>query len=157
MSKKVYILGIIVFILDQITKNLASTYIELNHSVTIIKDFFYLRYINNTGASWGILSNSKVLLIILSLIAIVIIIRYVNTFKNTKLNIFGFGFLLGGIIGNLCDRVLFGYVIDFLDFIIFHYDFPVFNFADTFIVIGVVFIIISIIRGEDSCGSKSRK
>ena len=157
MSKKVYILGIIVFILDQITKNLASTYIKLNHSVTIIKDFFYLRYINNTGASWGILSNSKVLLIILSLIAIVIIIRYVNTFKNTKLNIFGFGFLLGGIIGNLCDRVLFGYVIDFLDFIIFHYDFPVFNFADTFIVIGVVFIIISIIRGEDSCGSKSRK
>ena len=156
MSKRIYIIAIIIFIIDQITKCFISAYLKLNESISIIKDFFYIRYINNTGASWGILSNSKTLLIILSIIAIIIIIRYMNTFKNTKLNIICFGFLLGGITGNLCDRVLFGYVKDFLDFIIFHYDFPVFNIADIFIVIGVLLLIISIIKGEDKSGSKSK-
>ena len=145
MSKRIYIIGIIIFIIDQISKCLISTYLKLNQSITIIKDFFYIRYINNTGASWGILSNNKILLIILSIIAIIIIIRYMNIFKQTKLNMLGFGFLLGGIMGNLCDRMIFGYVKDFFDFIIFHYDFPVFNIADIFIVIGVTILIISII------------
>ena len=156
MSKRIYIIAIIIFIIDQISKCFISAYLKLNESITIIKDFFYIRYINNTGASWGILSNSKTLLIILSIIAIIIIIRYMNTFKKTIINMIGFGFLLGGIMGNLCDRMIFGYVKDFLDFIIFHYDFPVFNIADIFIVIGVLLLIISIIKGEDKSGSKSK-
>ena len=156
MSKRIYIIAIIIFIIDQISKCFISAYLKLNESISIIKDFFYIRYINNTGASWGILSNSKTLLIILSIIAIIIIIRYMNTFKKTIINMIGFGFLLGGIMGNLCDRMIFGYVKDFLDFIIFHYDFPVFNIADIFIVIGVLLLIISIIKGEDKSGSKSK-
>lgn len=157
MSKKVYILAIAIFIIDQISKALISTYLKLNESIVVIKDFFYLRYINNTGASWGILSNSRILLIILSLIAIVILIRYMYNFKKNKLNLVGFGFLLGGILGNLADRLLYGYVKDFLDIIIFNYDFPVFNIADIFIVLGVIILIISIIRGEDKNGSKSSR
>lgn len=157
MSKKVYIIAIILFIIDQISKALVSAYLNLNESITIIKDFFYIRYINNTGASFGMLSNSKVLLIILSLIAIIIILRYMNTFKKTKINLIGFGLILGGILGNLSDRILFGYVKDFLDFIIFNYDYPVFNLADIFIVLGVIILIISIIRGEDKNGSKSSR
>ena len=157
MSKKVYILAIAIFIIDQISKALISTYLNLNESIVVIKDFFYLRYINNTGASWGILSNSRILLIILSLIAIVILIRYMYNFKKNKLNLVGFGFLLGGILGNLADRLLYGYVKDFLDIIIFNYDFPVFNIADIFIVLGVIILIISIIRGEDKNGSKSSR
>ena len=156
MSKKIYILAITIFIIDQISKSIISTYLKLNQSIEVIKDFFYLRYINNTGASWGILSNSKILLIILSLIAIIILIRYMYSFKETKLNYIGFGFLLGGILGNLSDRLLHGYVKDFLDFIIFNYDFPVFNIADIFIVLGVIILIISIIRGEDKNGSSSK-
>lgn len=157
MSKKVYILAIAIFIIDQISKALISTYLKLNESIVVIKDFFYLRYINNTGASWGILSNSRILLVILSLIAIIILIRYMYNFKKTKLNLVGFGFLLGGILGNLADRLLYGYVKDFLDIIIFNYDFPVFNIADIFIVLGVIILIISIIRGEDKNGSKSSR
>ena len=156
MSKKIYILAINIFIIDQLTKSIISTYLKLNQSIEVIKDFFYLRYINNTGASWGILSNSRILLIILSLIAIIILIRYMYSFKETKLNYIGFGFLLGGILGNLSDRLLHGYVKDFLDFIIFNYDFPVFNIADIFIVLGVIVLIISIIRGEDKNGSSSK-
>ena len=156
MSKKIYILAITIFIIDQLTKSIISTYLKLNQSIEVIKDFFYLRYINNTGASWGILSNSRILLIILSLIAIIILIRYMYSFKETKLNFIGFGFLLGGILGNLADWLLHGYVKDFLDFIIFNYDFPVFNIADIFIVLGVIVLIISIIRGEDKNGSSSK-
>lgn len=157
MSKKVYILTLVIFIIDQISKSIISTYLTLNKSIEVINNFFYLRYINNTGASWGILSNSKILLIILSLLAIIILIRYMYSFKKTKLNLIGFGFLLGGILGNLSDRILYGYVRDFLDFIIFKYDFPVFNIADIFIVLGVIILVISIIRGEDKNGSKSNK
>ena len=157
MSRKVFILSIIIFIIDKISKSIISTYLKLNESIEVIKDFFYLKYINNPGASWGILENNRFLLIILSLIAIVILIRYNYSFKKTKLNLFGFGFLLGGILGNLADRLLFGYVKDFLDFIIFNYDFPVFNIADIFIVLGVIILIMSILKGEDSNGSKSNK
>ena len=157
MSKKVYIIALTLFIIDQLSKSLISTYLKLNESILIIKDFFYIRYINNTGASFGMLSNSKILSILLSVIAIIIILRYMNSFKKTKINMIGFGLVLGGVLGNLSDRILFGYVKDFLDFVIFNYNFPVFNLADIFIVIGVIILIISIIRGEDKNGSKSNR
>ena len=157
MTKKIYITAIIIFIIDQISKVTISSYIGLNSSIRVIKNFFYLTYTNNTGASFGILKNSRVLLIILSIIALLILLRYISTFKETKYNILGLGFLMGGIIGNLLDRVLFGYVRDFFNFYIIGYDFPVFNVADIFIVLGVFILIISILKGEDSNGSNSRK
>lgn len=157
MSKKVYILAIILFILDQVSKALISTYLRLNESITIIKDFFFIRYINNSGASFGMFKDSKIFLIILSILAIIIILRYMNSFKKTYLNTIGFGLVLGGIVGNLSDRILYGYVKDFLDFVIFNYNYPVFNLADIFIVLGVIILIISILRGEDEHGSKSSR
>ena len=157
MSKKIYITAIIIFILDQITKAIISSYISLGNSIIIIKDFFSITYINNTGASWGILKNNTYLLIIFSIIAVLILIRYCNSFKKNRRNILGLGFLLGGILGNLADRILYGYVKDFLDFYIFNYNFPIFNIADIFIVIGVLLLIISILKGEDKNGSSSRK
>ena len=78
-----------------------------------------------------------------------------NTFKINKRNTLAFGMILGGILGNLSDRIFFGYVIDFLNFKIINYNFPVFNLADTFIVVGVILLIIAIIKGEDKNGSKS--
>ena len=157
MSKKVYIIALIIFMLDQLSKAIISTYINLNQSIIIIKNFFNLTYINNTGASWGILKNSRMLLIIISIIAITILIRYINSFKKNRRNNLGLGFLLGGILGNLADRILYGYVKDFLAFYIFNYNFPIFNIADIFIVIGVLLLIISILKGEDKNGSSSRK
>ena len=156
MSKKVYIITLLSFIIDQVSKALVSTYFSLNESVKLIDNFLYLNYINNTGASFSILTNKKYLLIVLSLIAIVIIIRYINTFKNTIFNRIGLGLLLGGILGNLSDRILFGYVKDFISLYIFGYSFPVFNIADICIVVGVIILIISILRGEDKNGSSSK-
>ncbi len=156
MSKKVYIITLLSFIIDQVSKALVSTCFSLNESVRLINNFLYLNYINNTGASFSILTNKKYLLIILSLIAIVIIIRYINTFKNTIFNRIGLGLLLGGILGNLSDRILFGYVKDFISLYIFGYSFPIFNIADICIVVGVIILIISILRGEDKNGSSSK-
>lgn len=156
MSKKVYIITLLSFIIDQVSKALVSTCFSLNESVKLINNFLYLNYINNTGASFSILTNKKYLLIVLSLIAIVIIIRYINTFKNTIFNRIGLGLLLGGILGNLSDRILFGYVKDFISLYIFGYSFPVFNIADICIVVGVIILIISILRGEDKNGSSSK-
>ncbi|MBQ3021259.1 MAG: signal peptidase II [Bacilli bacterium] len=156
MSKKIYFIALTIFIIDQVSKSILSTYLKLNESIEVIKNFFYLKYINNTGASWGILKDSRILLIIISFIAIIILLRYMYNFKRTKMNTLGFGFLLGGILGNLSDRILFGYVKDFFDFYIFKYDFPVFNIADIFIVLGVIILIISILRGEDKNGSSSK-
>ena len=156
MSKKVYIITLLSFIIDQVSKALVSTYFSLNESIKLIDNFLYLNYINNTGASFSILTNKKYLLIVLSLVAIVIIIRYINTFKNTIFNRIGLGLLLGGILGNLSDRILFGYVKDFISLYIFGYSFPVFNIADICIVVGVIILIISILRGEDKNGSSSK-
>ena len=67
-----------------------------------------------------------------------------------------FGLLYGGIIGNLIDRMLYGYVIDFLDFKIFNFNYPVFNIADIGIVIGILLLIIAIFKKEDECGNSSK-
>ena len=66
----------------------------------------------------------------------------------SKLQDIFYGLLIGGILGNVIDRIIRGYVIDFIDIKIFRYDFPIFNLADTFIVISIIYIIISLFRNE---------
>ena len=78
-------------------------------------------------------------------------------FKLNRRNIIAFGLLFGGIIGNLLDRFILGYVRDFLDFYILGYDFPVFNISDCAIVIGIILLIIAIIKGEEVSGKDSSK
>ena len=83
------------------------------------------------------------------MIALFIIIRFIFKEENlTKLDILSYGLLLGGITGNFIDRILRGFVIDFLDFYIFGYDFPVFNIADIMIVVSVIIMVISYLRGD---------
>jgi signal peptidase II len=79
-------------------------------------------------------------------------------FKNNNRNNLAFGLIIGGIVGNLIDRIFLGYVRDFLSIQIINYYYPVFNLADSFIVIGVVLLIIAIFKGEDQYAkNKSRK
>ena len=73
-------------------------------------------------------------------------------------NTLAFGLLIGGILGNLLDRLIFGYVKDFLHFYIFDYSFPIFNISDIAIVIGIFLIIIAVLKGEEVNGrNKSNK
>ena len=98
----------------------------------------------------------RFLLILIALIGSYFIYKEIDKYKDNKRNIIGFGLLLGGISGNLLDRLFLGYVRDFLDFKIFGYDYPIFNIADSAILIGLIIIIIANIKGEEH-GSSSRK
>ncbi len=157
MNKKMIIIASIFLIIDQISKIIVANYITLNSEIKVIKNFFYLTLCHNEGAAWGMFSNARFIIIIGTIAAIILIYHYIYIFKENTRNTFAFGLLMGGLAGNLIDRLIFGYVRDFLDFYIFKYDYPVFNIADMFIVIGVFLLIISIIKGDDKNEDNSRK
>ena len=141
---KSFILTIILVIIDLTVKLIIKNTMIPNQSITIINNFFYLTYVKNTGAAWSILSGRKIFLIIFSLIVIISIIYYIIKRKDyNKLELIGYSVVLSGAIGNLIDRIIYGYVIDYLDFYIFNYDYPIFNIADILIVIGIIIIFIS--------------
>ena len=150
--KKVYIIALISLIIDQIVKILVSNYLILGQTTKIINNFFYLTYVQNTGAAFSILIGYRYILIIITIIFLYYLYKYTKKQTNpNKLAILSHGLLLGGIIGNLIDRIIYGYVIDYLDFMIFNYNFPIFNLADTFIVIGCIILVInSYSKGENS-------
>lgn len=149
--KKVYILALICLGIDQIVKIFVSNYLILGKSIKIINNFFYLTYVHNKGAAFSILVGYRYLLIIITIIFLYFLYNYLRKQVNIfKLEIISYGLILGGVLGNLIDRILFGYVIDYLDFLIFNYNFPVFNLADSFIVIGCIMLIInSYLRGDN--------
>lgn len=150
--KKVYIFALISLIIDQIVKILVSNYLILGQTIKIINNFFYLTYVQNKGAAFSILIGYRYILIIIAFIFLYYLYKCIKKQKNlNKLEIISYGLLLGGIIGNLIDRIIYGYVIDYFDFMIFNYNFPIFNLADSFIVIGCIILVInSYLKGEDS-------
>ncbi|MDD6879733.1 MAG: signal peptidase II [bacterium] len=148
MKKTIVIyLSLIGIIIDRITKILVTSNLSLYVKNKIINNFFYITYVQNKGAAWSILNGNRFFLIIITFIALAIIIKYVVEDKsNNKLDIISYGLVLGGIIGNLIDRLFLGYVVDFFDFYIFGYNYPVFNVADILIVVGVILLFISYFR-----------
>lgn len=151
------IISIILLCIDQISKLLVVNLLTKTDSITIIKNFFYLTYINNDGAAFSILVGKRIFLILIAVLVIVMLIHYIkkNNIQN-KLELVSISLIIGGSLGNLMDRVVRGYVIDFLDFKIFNYNFPIFNLADTFIVIGVILLLLKEIRKENNLDSRNK-
>ena len=131
-----YLVAFLVIVIgDQVTKIIVDHTLSLGGSYAIIDNFFYFTYAHNTGAAWGMLAGKISLFLIVSVVAAIGIIYYfMKSESYQKLTRFGLVLVFGGLIGNLIDRLAFGYVRDFIDFIIFGYNFPIFNVAD----IGVV-------------------
>ena len=148
MKKKPYIIAFFFFIIDFISKQVVIHFLSLNESILVIKNFFYLTYTKNNGAAWSILQDQRLLLLIVTVIVLFLINKYMNKEELSKLENFIYGMIIGGIVGNLFDRIVYSSVIDFLDFKIFGYNYPIFNLADTFIVIGIILLIIVSIRKE---------
>lgn len=147
MLYALYVLTIVVLVsADQFSKYLIVKNISENIDIVLIKDFFNITYVRNFGAGFSILQNQTVFLIIATLIAIVIVsYLLIKSTHSEALNRVCYLLIIGGSIGNLIDRLSLGYVIDFLDFYIFGYDFPVFNLADSFLTIGCILLILSIL------------
>ena len=144
MKRKITLITVIVFIIDQLIKNIVKSYLS---RVVVIPNFFELIYAENDGVAFSMLSGNKVFIITLSLCLTFILIYYlkkdVKQNNNGKLNSIAYGLLFGGIIGNLFDRLVRGVVIDYISFNIFGYRFPIFNIADITIIIGVILMILS--------------
>ena len=144
----IFILSAIIVLFDQISKYAAIKYLKDTYSHVIIPNFFRLTYVENYGAAFGILQNKKIFFVIITFIVIGTISVFLMKNYN-KINLFtklSLGMFLGGTIGNFIDRVRFGYVVDFLSFRLFNrYEFPVFNIADIFIVVGTIVILILVL------------
>ncbi len=147
MRKKIYLFSIIIFIIDLLSKLIITNY-ENKLSITVIDNFFFLNKVTNEGAAFSMFSGFTIFLILIGLFVLFYIHKYLLKEVTTKLEIVGYSFIIGGIIGNLFDRIVYGEVIDFLSFKIFNYYFPIFNLADTFICIGIFLIIISFLKKD---------
>ena len=145
--ERIYSIATIVIIIDQIVKLLIRTKMKINTSIPIIPNIFNLTYVENKGAAFSILQDATILLVIIGLIFLYLIDSYIKKEKKIdKLSIIALGLIIGGIIGNLVDRLLLHAVVDYLDFTLIN--FPIFNIADTCITIGVVLFIICTIKEE---------
>lgn len=136
------VLIVVILVLDLVTKYIIDGMYEEGTGVSAIPGLFNIISVHNYGAAWGIFEGSQVMLIIMSLVFLGIFIWYfIVEKKKSWLLIVTFAFLFAGCLGNLYDRIVFGYVRDFIQFA-FWQSFPIFNFADTFLTIGVIMFII---------------
>ena len=132
MKLKCYIIGIIIVIIDQLSKILI-----IDKNISIIPNFLEFNYIQNAGGAFGI--GKANIILISSIIIIIGIITFLIKEHKKVTNYIPFILILSGSIGNLIDRVFRGYVIDFIDINLFN--FPNFNIADISIVIGVIILL----------------
>lgn len=138
------VITLILIIADQISKIFAIKYLKTLGSFEVIKDFFRFTYVENTGAAFGILSNARWIFMLVTALAIIIMIYYKIKYKpqSKTLNI-SLILLLSGAVGNMIDRLFRGYVVDMLEVTFINY--PVFNIADCFVVIGAILISVYIL------------
>jgi len=135
----VLLLGWFIFVLDQLTKQAIRAHLVYGESRPLIHGFFNLVYVRNDGAAWNMLNKHGWILIFISLFMLVFLFYHRHSLFGSD----GFfqrillGLLLGGILGNLVDRIHFGWVTDFLDFQFGSYHYPSFNVADSSICIAV--------------------
>ena len=143
---KIYYVTCLVLLLDQIVKIIVNNCMSLYDEIKLIPNFFSIYYVKNTGAAFSILEDNTTFLIILTILFILIIHKYIKKEKEfTKLSSISLGLVLGGMFGNLIDRILHAGVIDYLSFEFIGYGFPIFNIADIGITVGVFLMLIEML------------
>jgi signal peptidase II len=132
--KLALIIIVLVLILDQGSKYLVQTRMTEEASIPIIQNFFHLTYIKNPGAAFGLLAYRTTFFIAMTLLVIGVIIYYYRQVPKEHLALrIALAMQIGGALGNMFDRLLYGKVVDFLEFKVWSY---IFNFADSAIVVG---------------------
>jgi signal peptidase II len=131
------LIGLGVLLLDQLTKQWVRSALYFNESIPVIDGFFNIVYVRNPGAAWGILGGQNLILILISLgmLIMMVVCRRSILGEGVWYRIM-YGLVIGGIAGNLIDRIRFAWVTDFLDFRFWGHPFPSFNVADSAICIG---------------------
>ncbi len=141
----IILISAIILFLDQLSKFLISNTLDFGESIPILKDIFHLTLIQNSGAAFGIFHQQTLFFIIVACVVIGLILISHRRFTGRSLLLrVGLALILGGALGNLVDRLRFGFVVDFLDFRIW----PVFNIADTSICVGTGLFILGFVKGR---------
>lgn len=139
--KRTILFSILLLCLDICSKQLVVRFMDVGQSISIIPRFFSLTYVKNRGIAFSMLEGNLVFIIFLSLLIIGGIFFSIRFKKLSWGESFCYVLIVGGAIGNLIDRVIYGYVIDFFDFTLFGYEMAIFNVADIFIVLGVFLLL----------------
>ncbi len=132
---------------DQITKYHFSHTIDFGDVKPVIKDFFYFSYTINTGAAWSFLADAAWAQTFFKILTVIALIAFIAMYvyslkKNYRWLKVSLIFIIGGTMGNFIDRLSINGVIDFIGFTFGEYNFPIFNLADTFLVVGIIMLII---------------
>ena len=148
MKKKLLIVSCAFILLDQLVKLVIRSSIIVGKEIFIIPKFFYLTNVNNSGGAFSILSDNTYLLILVGIIAIIFIYYFLKNKALSTIEEVSYSLLIGGIIGNLIDRIIFSSVTDYIGLVFGSYYYPVFNIADIGIVVSIIVLIILEFRGE---------
>jgi len=165
MKRKYWVLLVFcigILLLDQWTKSMVVQKLHLYQRVEVIRGFFNLTHVRNTGGAFGIFGGEKgglgsILFVVVSLIAIgAIVFLFLKIKENEKTLALSFSLILSGAIGNLIDRLRYGEVVDFLDFHLSTYHWPAFNVADSAICIGIGLMALELLKGDRGKSTKSQ-
>jgi signal peptidase II len=157
LTTKAKIVGAILtctIVLDQVSKVVIDRFLPLHATIPVIENLLNLTYIRNKGAAFGMMADSHAafrlsFLILFSLLAITFLIVVLRRLPQTEKGlVVSLALILGGAIGNLIDRFLYGEVIDFIDFYWSDFHWPAFNCADSFITIGVTITLYRLVTAK---------
>jgi signal peptidase II len=150
-----YLIVLVVFISDQMSKLwVQRTLIFSGPSRPILGNAFLLTLTQNTGGAWGLLPKGNMLFIVFALLAVVALLLAYHNMKSVDLFVgAAFALALGGALGNLLDRLRYGYVVDFFEARIIHW--PIFNVADSAITLGIVLLLIHFARSAREEGRQA--
>ena len=153
--KRPYYIGLSLFIVivmliaDQLTKWVIVTQMTVGESFTVVPNFLSITSHRNDGAAWGILSGQMIFFYLITIVIIIaLIVFYFKEAKDHMMMQVAISLLLAGAFGNFIDRVMNGEVVDFVDTIIFGYDFPIFNIADASLTIGVGLLVVILLTDK---------
>jgi signal peptidase II len=161
MRKFYLLIALFIVLLDRVTKWIVAKDISLHDGIQVIPGFFRLTHVENSGAAFGLFSESPAqwkvaMLVLFSIVALVVVsaLLWRNSHAITTTGI-GLALILGGAVGNLWDRLLNGRVVDFLLFYIGRYQWPAFNIADSAIVCGAGLLVIEILFAKAPAHQRS--
>lgn len=144
-----FLIGTLCLVIDQLSKIYIVNNFMTGQSIPVINRVFHITYHLNDGAAFSLFGGKTTFLTVAAIVIIVGILLYIWKKKPTNnLEIFSFTLILAGAVGNLIDRISRGAVVDFLDFALIN--FPVFNFADCFVVVGGVLFFIYVLKYVDN-------